>query len=163
MTTLDFVRKIGSGANGSVGLYKDRSESEKKYAIKNSKHPNTMKKEAKILEKLMELRRDDILKINQYVPPYELVTEYVEGETLHDFVYSKVLDDAMIRALFKKIIEAVKACHTLKVYHFDLKSDNIMVKPDESIVLIDFGMAQMKTDKDADQTDCSNKLFKHTW
>lgn len=64
----------------------------------------------------------------------------------------------MIRALFKKIIEAVKACHEKKVFHFDLKADNIMVKPDESIVLIDFGMAQMKTDTDADQIHCSNIL-----
>jgi hypothetical protein len=60
---LKFVRKLGSGANGSVGLYQDKSE--KEYAIKYSKHPNTMKTEANILEKLMELRRDDILKINQ--------------------------------------------------------------------------------------------------
>lgn len=63
MGELKFVRKLGSGANGSVGLYQDKSE--KEYAIKYSKHPNTMKTEANILEKLMELRRDDILKINQ--------------------------------------------------------------------------------------------------
>ena len=45
---------------------------------------------------------------------------------------------------FLQIAEAIKACETVKVVHRDLSPGNILIAPDTSIRVIDFGVCQME-------------------
>jgi len=73
-----------------------------------------------------------------------LVMELIKGQTLR-----KVLDDKAgklkpnkIEQIMTQIVEALAEIHTKKIYHLDLKPENIMLD-DERVVLVDFGAAKV--------------------
>ncbi len=80
--------------------------------------------------------RDD--KGNLYLP-----MEFVDGETIEQHVSSKgtfVLEDAV--ALMSKILEALQYVHDRQRIHRDIKPSNIMIRPNGSVCVIDFGIAK---------------------
>ena len=75
------------------------------------------------------------------------VMEYLEGETLYDYVLREgPLSEARAWKLLLPIINAVRALHSNRLTHLDIKPDNIMLtrNPDKTIspVLIDFGLSK---------------------
>jgi serine/threonine protein kinase len=82
--------------------------------------------------------------------PLYIIMEWVEGPTLTNIVSKGpcVLNDAL--TIISTIIKTVEECHKLKIHHRDLKPDNIILKEGEfdKAVLLDFGMAWSKSDKD---------------
>ncbi|HTQ74909.1 MAG TPA: bifunctional serine/threonine-protein kinase/universal stress protein [Burkholderiales bacterium] len=72
--------------------------------------------------------------------PY-LVTERVEGESLENALKRGPLPPAEVVRIGAAIADAVHDVHLQDVIHLDLKPDNIILKPDGTVVLIDFGLA----------------------
>jgi Tol biopolymer transport system component/predicted Ser/Thr protein kinase len=71
------------------------------------------------------------------VGPNYLVMEYVEGEMLKGPIpLEKALDYA------RQIGSALEAAHEKGITHRDLKPGNIMLKPDGTIKVLDFGLAK---------------------
>jgi len=74
--------------------------------------------------------------------PY-LVLEYIDGERLDRYCDTKHLDvDARLR-LFLKVAEVVQSAHQHLVLHLDLKPANILVTPEGTPKLLDFGIAKV--------------------
>ena len=71
--------------------------------------------------------------------PY-LVMDLVEGRTLSEEQGSRT--QLQLLELFIKVCEAVQALHDCGLIHRDLKPDNIMVLPDSTIRVLDFGAAK---------------------
>ena len=46
----------------------------------------------------------------------------------------------------KNVIKAFKEIHARKVYHGDVRCENILVRPDHSVVVIDFELSEMDAD-----------------
>jgi serine/threonine protein kinase len=73
-----------------------------------------------------------------------IVTEYVEGTTLAAHVgRGKKLAEAEALRIMSCLCDAVDYLHRQEVVHYDLKPGNVMLCPDGSIRLIDFGLAHM--------------------
>lgn len=73
--------------------------------------------------------------------PY-VVTEYVPGCTLGDRLDQEgTLPEPEALALASQVCEALEHVHGHGVVHYDLKPSNIMLCPDGTIRLIDFGLA----------------------
>jgi nucleotide-binding universal stress UspA family protein len=72
--------------------------------------------------------------------PY-LVTERVEGENLERVLERGPLPPAEVARIGAAIADAIHDLHLQDAIHLDLKPDNIMLKPDGAVVLIDFGLA----------------------
>lgn len=72
-----------------------------------------------------------------------IVMEYVEGTTLQQLVErnGKMSYDDAVNCM-GQLGEAVAYIHSKHVLHRDIKPDNIIVTPDNRIVLIDFGSAR---------------------
>ena len=47
----------------------------------------------------------------------------------------------------KNVVEAFKKLHQYNVYHGDIRAANIIVRPDESVVLIDFERSLLNADR----------------
>jgi len=76
--------------------------------------------------------------------PY-IVMSYVEGETLRSQITSDGMDLKRAASILKQIGEALAHAHEKGVFHRDLKPENVMLTSgDDSVVLIDFGIAKVK-------------------
>src|SRR5690606_34182942 len=73
-----------------------------------------------------------------------LVMEYVAGEPLSRML-ARVgrLSPATTMDIIRQAAEALQAVHNRGVLHRDIKPANLMVRPDGSIALADFGIAAM--------------------
>jgi serine/threonine protein kinase len=60
-----------------------------------------------------------------------IVMDLVRGGTLYDVIERRgALDEKLARTYFQQLVDAVDHCHRHRVYHRDLKLENVLV--DES-------------------------------
>lgn len=74
--------------------------------------------------------------------PY-MVMEYVAGRTLLRHCEEDALPLSARLALFEQVCAAVAYAHRHLVVHCDLKPQNILVRPDGRVALLDFGIARV--------------------
>jgi serine/threonine protein kinase len=72
--------------------------------------------------------------------PY-LVTEWVEGESLESLLQRGTLRADQIQRVGATLADALHSLHRQDAIHLDIKPDNAIVRPNGSVVLIDFGLA----------------------
>jgi len=84
-----------------------------------------------------------------------MVMNYLEGDTLQDFVITareqkapKVFRESTIRSLFDEVLRGLRIVHQHKMLHLDIKPANIFITDDNKAVLIDFGAAREVLSKD---------------
>jgi serine/threonine protein kinase len=71
-----------------------------------------------------------------------VVTEYVAGATLASRVgKGRTIAEREALGIMSRLCEAVEYLHAHEIVHYDLKPGNVMLCPDGSIRLIDFGLA----------------------
>jgi eukaryotic-like serine/threonine-protein kinase len=75
------------------------------------------------------------------VGPHYLVTELVEGETLRDWLRREPTVERRLETA-RQILEALRAAHCAGIVHRDLKPQNIMVRFDGYVKVLDFGLAK---------------------
>ena len=72
-----------------------------------------------------------------------MVTEYVEGQTLSAALRaSGPWSERQVRELLDALTDGLSAVHVAGLLHRDIKPGNVMVRPDGTPVLIDFGSAR---------------------
>jgi len=70
-----------------------------------------------------------------------LVSELVEGETLRDRVARGPLTLREILDITIQAASALSAAHAASIVHRDIKPDNLMLRPDGYVKVLDFGVA----------------------
>ena len=72
-----------------------------------------------------------------------IVMEYFEGVTLKDyFAKNKKISDNQIKEIFLSMLNAVEGAHSLGIIHRDIKPSNFMIGINNTIKLMDFGIAK---------------------
>src|SRR5947209_5505724 len=77
-------------------------------------------------------------------PPY-LVSELVEGETLHAAIGHRPMALKRLLELAVQIADGLSAAHQAGIVHRDLKPGNIMVSRDGRVKILDFGLARQSS------------------
>ncbi|MCH8478476.1 MAG: serine/threonine protein kinase [Wenzhouxiangella sp.] len=80
-----------------------------------------------------------------------LVMEWVEGRDLADWIERQQPDVETRLKHFERIAEAVAHAHQRLIVHGDIKPDNVRIRDDGSVKLMDFGVARLLESSDADQ------------
>ena len=70
------------------------------------------------------------------------IMEFVEGETLREMLQSGDLDPEMVRSIAVGIAAGLGAAHARQLMHRDIKPENVIVTPDGTAKLLDFGIAR---------------------
>ena len=156
------VRQLGQGGMGSVWLAEDTQLDNKPFAIKmlpsilvsNKRAYRQLKDEALVA---MQLVHPNIVQIRAFEEnngnPF-LVMDYVDGQTLDDYLCEEckiesvkckvgggICEDEVIRIL-KPIAGALDYAHAKGVVHRDVKPGNVMIAKDGTPYILDFGIAR---------------------
>ena len=104
-----------------------------------------LQREARAVAKL---KHDCILQIFDYSGDDALssyiVTEFIDGQTLKQFLANRKLPVPELAALIVlEVGDALAHAHSLGIIHRDVKPENVMVRKDGAIKLMDFGVAQV--------------------
>ena len=74
-----------------------------------------------------------------------IILEYVRGKTMRDIDRSKIsFDDAINLTI--QLLEALQYAHSQGIIHRDIKPGNIMLADDNSLKVMDFGLARRMSD-----------------
>lgn len=145
------IEEIGRGGMGCV--YKGRDPNGNIVAIKMMSNRVTCYPEYRqlFLSEVDTLKRMDHPSVVHIIgDPYHddagnwfLPMEFIEGETIEKRVRTKgpfALEEAV--DIMSKILEALQYVHNRSRIHRDIKPSNIMLRPNGSICIIDFGIAK---------------------
>jgi predicted ATPase len=72
-----------------------------------------------------------------------IATEFVEGETLRQRIKRGPIEISQALDLASQVASALAAAHTEGVAHRDIKPDNIMIRADGFVKVLDFGLAKL--------------------
>ena len=145
------VRQLGVGGMGSVWLAEDTQLDNKQFAIKmlpsilvsNKRAYRQLKDEALVA---MRLVHPNIVQIRAFEEnngnPF-LVMDYIDGQTLDDYLAEKgALSEGDTIKLLKPIAAALDYAHGEGVVHRDVKPANVMIRKDGHPFILDFGISR---------------------
>jgi len=146
------ISQVGQGGMGSVWLA-ERMDGrfERRVAIKflnfalmGRGGEERFKREGKILGLLVHEHIAELLDagVTGAGQPY-LVLEYVEGDQIDRYCDDRRLDVHARILLFIDVLGAVAKAHANLIVHRDLKPSNILVRNDNCVKLLDFGIAKL--------------------
>jgi WD40 repeat protein/tRNA A-37 threonylcarbamoyl transferase component Bud32 len=81
-----------------------------------------------------------------------LAMEFVEGKPITEYARSETLPTAAVLRLMITACEAVQAAHAKRIVHRDLKPSNLLVSHQGQVKLLDFGIAKLLAEEDAQLT-----------
>jgi serine/threonine protein kinase len=151
----EIIATVGSGGMGVV--YKAKHVLQNKvYALKAlypqyCSDPVILKRfenEALILSKLSHPNILQVYDFIEYEHGYYIVMEFVEGKPLSKIIGTETgplhFDKAL--PLFNQILSGMQHAHEEGVIHRDLKPGNILVTPDGTVKISDFGIAKVDSE-----------------
>jgi eukaryotic-like serine/threonine-protein kinase len=143
------VRLLGRGGMGEVYLAVD-SRINRNVALKLL-HPDLVSNKESLRRFALEaqavsaLNHPHIMTIHDFQTADEgtvfIVAEYVDGRTLNNLIGEIDVDKALEISI--QVASALAAAHEAGITHRDVKPENIMVRRDGYIKVLDFGLAKL--------------------
>ncbi len=150
-------RLLGQGSMGAVYL---ASQPQRQIAVKvffpaspleQADHDEFQKRLAQIIAQSAFLDHEHILGVLDYGQQsglLYLVMPYIAGESLQQLLArSGPLPFAQIQLYLEQLSSALDYAHAHGVLHRDLKPENILLAPDGRLLITDFGLAGLTTEK----------------
>src|SRR5262249_55474375 len=144
------LRKIGAGGMGDVYLAED-SRLGRKVALKTL--PDQFTRDHERVQRFrLEARNASALNHPNIITIYEIgqaehiqfiATEYIEGETLRQRLNRGSLPLAEAVDIAAQVASALDAAHEAGIILRDVKPENIMLRPDRYVKVLDFGLAKL--------------------
>ncbi|MCA1628163.1 MAG: protein kinase [Acidobacteria bacterium] len=147
---------LGTGGMGEVYLAKD-TRLERTVALKvlpievaaDGERMRRFVQEAKSASALNHPNIITIYEIGETGNTHFIATEYIAGETLHRRLQSEPLSLTSALDVAMQMASALQAAHSAGIVHRDIKPDNVMLRPDGLVKLLDFGIAKLTEKKAA--------------
>src|SRR4029079_14858807 len=146
------IEEVGQG--GMAIVYRATDETLKRVVAIKVLHqhlaaePESKARLEREAQAVAKLRHDNILEIFDYSghdsQSSYIVTEFIDGQTLKQFLTARTLRYPEIAALISiEVCGALAHAHSVGVLHRDVKPENVMVRNDGLLKLMDFGIAQV--------------------
>lgn len=144
------LKKLGEGGMGEVYLAEDLKLG-RQVAIKvlsheltdNPDHLRRFEREARAASALNHPNILTVYEIGEADGAHFIATEFIEGESLSQRMKRGPMDLTEILDIGVQIASALAAAHGARIVHRDIKRDNIMVREDHLVKVLDFGLAKL--------------------
>ena len=160
----EILRPLGRGGTASVFLARDR-KLKKYWAVKILEKSGPREREQEAVNRALHeaeiLSRLDLPGVARIADLTEdggkmcIVTDYIEGQDLKTYIYRYgPLGDKQAAAWLLELCRILSGLHGMRppVIFCDLKPENIMIRTDGRLVLVDFGSAWQKGKQTGDKT-----------
>ena len=142
--------QIGAGGMGEVYLAQD-TMLDRQVALKilpaelaeDKDRMSRFVREAKFASALNHPNIITIHEIGEIDGTHFITTEYIEGETLKTRLEKESLTLKSILDIVLQVASALDAAHRAGIVHRDIKPDNIMVRNDGIVKVLDFGLVKL--------------------
>lgn len=112
--------------------------------INQSQFLERFRKEARILAQLLHPNITAIYNFIEQNNHHYMVMEYVEGKNLDSLLRQhRVLSYQIIVPVFIQALEGLHHAHKKGIFHRDIKPSNLILTPDGTVKVMDFGIARM--------------------
>ena len=145
------LEKVGEGAMGEVYRAEDLQAARKPVAVKALKASRLgsaadrarFQREAQAISQIDHPNVVMLLEVIEDGDGLYLIMQYARGRPLRDILLERrlTIDEAL--AITQDVAMGLAAAHGLGLVHCDIKPDNIMVGPDGSAKILDFGIAYL--------------------
>jgi serine/threonine-protein kinase len=144
------LKKLGAGGMGDVYLAQDTTLN-RYVAIKilpkrftsNPERLGRFQREAQVASVINHPNVLTIHEVGEHDGFHYIVTEYVDGETLGEILKAGALPVSEAVRIAIGVAEALAAAHEYWIVHRDIKPDNIMLRRDRYVKVLDFGLAKL--------------------
>ena len=141
---------LGAGGMGEVYLAED-TRLGRRVALKllpsefthDAERIRRFEREARAASALNHPNIVTIYEIGQSDGAYFIATELVEGQTLRDFMPRARAQMKEALNVIAQVADALSAAHAAGIVHRDVKPENIMLRPDGYVKVLDFGLAKL--------------------
>jgi serine/threonine protein kinase len=158
----EICSQLGAGGMGEVYLAHD-PKLDRKVALKVL-HPDVIAdksgdrvrrfmQEAKAASALNHPNILTIYEIDEIDSEQFIATEFIDGETLHDRIRTAPLKPTEALDIGIQIASALCATHSVGIIHRDIKPDNVMLRRDGIVKVLDFGLAKLTRERQTSQHD----------
>ena len=156
------LQHLGTGGMGEVYLATD-ARLDRRVALKilsgelahDRRRMQRFQQEARLASSLNQPNILTIFEFGEINSLNLLATEYIEGETLRQYLRSHKLKLTQILDMSIQILSALDAAHEAKIVHRDIKPENVMIRSRDHVVkVLDFGLA--KATESASSTHASD-------
>jgi serine/threonine-protein kinase len=144
------LTKLGAGGMGEVYLAED-TKLNRKVALKilpaevaaNEDRMRRFVQEAKSASALNHPNIITIYEIDQVDSAHFIASEFIDGQTLRERMRNEPLKLGQALDVAIQISSALSAAHAAGIIHRDIKPDNIMLRRDGIVKVLDFGLAKL--------------------
>ena len=144
------LKQIGGGGMGEVYLARDINVG-RDAALKvlparlggNVERLRRFKREARAVGSLNHPNIMTIYEVSADDSDRYIASELIEGETLHDRLARGRMELQEAIEIALQVASALVASHSAGVVHRDIKPQNIMIRPDGYVKVLDFGIAKL--------------------
>ena len=144
------LSKLGEGGMGEVYLAQDTTL-ERKVAVKmlndecceDSERLQRFVQEAKTASALNHPNIITIFEFGRHEDHSFMATEFVEGKELSKLIANGAMNLGQILDISIQIASALETAHEAGIIHRDVKPENIMLRSDGIIKVLDFGLAKL--------------------
>ncbi len=152
------VRKIGAGGMGEVYLAED-TKLDRKVALKilppefaeDADRMSRFVREAKAASALNHPNIITIHEIGEAGGTHFIATEFIDGKTLSDYAKSNSLNYKSTLEIAIQVASALDEAHQAGIVHRDIKPDNVMVRKNNLVKILDFGIAKLSAPTSTDE------------
>ncbi|HEX7296935.1 MAG TPA: protein kinase, partial [Pyrinomonadaceae bacterium] len=144
------LAELGRGGMGEVYLAQDTTL-DRRVALKilppklaeDTDRMSRFVREAKSASALNHPNIITIHEIGEIDGLHFIATEYIEGETLKGLLNRESLSLKSTLTIALQVVSALDAAHRAGIVHRDIKPDNIMVRDDGIVKILDFGLLKL--------------------
>ncbi|MCB6183231.1 HDOD domain-containing protein [Leeia sp. TBRC 13508] len=144
----ELVKPLGQGAQGRVWLANDpmlgRMVAIKELLTKgtDTRHREALLGEARIVSQLQHPSIVQLFDVVEHDKGHVLVFEYVEGQSLKDWMDANgAMEPVKAAGVIAEILSGLGAAHEKGILHRDIKPANVMLDANGHARLMDFGIA----------------------